>query len=699
MPPLQKSELRSSCCFHPSEEMVLKLFDGSDSSSSDAEDISKIEVDEEFARRYEHNKRREDVQRLKELQKRGRDSDDSNESSESDDYDDIQGSDRKDLEFYDALVKVKKMDPILDRKDAKLFNSESEEDNEEEKGDKKNKKTDKEKKKPLYLKDVVAKHLMEEGAEFVDKDSRSKVKSYNEEQEEIRQSFLDAAGEAFDGNDDNGEDLLIEKKVMEDEDDAGNEVEIEKRLDEYFGDDDNLSEGDMFLKSFLKNKMWIDKDVGRKPTDEEMQEVLEDEEELEKQEMFELEHQYRHEEGAGDRVLGHARIMVGSVRKKSNARKEQRKRKEERMALAEFERKEELKHLKNVKKKEIMEKLEKIRAMAGIGDVGECGLDVDDLEEDFNPEEYDQKMKELFGEAYYEAEDPDPGFGSDDENIEKPDFDKEDELLGLPKGWDVLGHGDGSIAARKKTPEHKADEDNGEISGVPNKEEEDGNQDGKNKRKRDGFLAVREEVLKRRADGNEDEILDGSDEEEGNKKKGKHKISLQEKVDLDKELEEYYKLDYEDTIGDLKTRFKYASVTSNRYGLTPAELLMADDKDLNQYVSLKKLAPYRETEWKVSKIKRYDQKVKKKLLLQGGKEKEKKISKKKGSVKPDTQKEYPASGSAMKEKTDLEVSNGETGAISRRSKRRQRQAELKISQSRLMAYGKIPTKSKNQKRS
>ncbi|KAK9932200.1 hypothetical protein M0R45_019447 [Rubus argutus] len=34
--------------------------------------------------------------------------------------------------------------------------------------------------------------------------------------------------------------------------------------------------------------------------------------------------------------------------------------------------------------------------------------------------------------------------------IEKPNFDKEDELLGLPKGWESVGSGDGFLSAREK---------------------------------------------------------------------------------------------------------------------------------------------------------------------------------------------------------------------------------------------------------
>lgn len=56
---------------------------------------------------------------------------------------------------------------------------------------------------------------------------------------------------------------------------------------------------------------------------------------------------------------------------------------------------------------------------------------------------------------------------------------------------------------------------------------------------------------------------------------------LKEKVVFDEELEEMYKLDYEDVIGDLKIRFKYRLVVFKKYGLNVVEILMLDEKDLN----------------------------------------------------------------------------------------------------------------------
>jgi protein KRI1 len=43
----------------------------------------------------------------------------------------------------------------------------------------------------------------------------------------------------------------------------------------------------------------------------------------------------------------------------------------------------------------------------------------------------------------------------------------------------------------------------------------------------------------------------------------------------------------------MPTRFRYVPVAQVSFGLSASEILLAEDKDLNEYVGLKKLAPFR----------------------------------------------------------------------------------------------------------
>ncbi|XP_020871381.1 protein KRI1 homolog [Arabidopsis lyrata subsp. lyrata] len=100
------------------------------------------------------------------------------------------------------------------------------------------------------------------------------------------------------------------------------------------------------------------------------------------------------------------------------------------------------------------EKMKKVLYVAGFKDGEECPLDAKDFDDEFDPEEYDKMMKAAFDDKYYGAEDSDLNSDEDDDG-EKPDFDKEDELLGLPKDWDVTKGGDVFTAAREKGLKHK----------------------------------------------------------------------------------------------------------------------------------------------------------------------------------------------------------------------------------------------------
>ncbi|KAH1101506.1 hypothetical protein GLYMA_13G144202v4 [Glycine max] len=244
---------------------------------------------------------------------------------------------------------------------------------------------------------------------------------------------------------------------------------------------------------------------------------------------------------------------------------------------------------------------------AGIHNDDIIPLSMAEIEEEFDPEVYDRMMKKAFDEKYYNAEDADPDFCSDNDDIEKLDFEKEDELLGLPKGWDACGSNGRFLAARDKALKEKMESTSDDD--LPEEDE------------KEKFENTSDDDLPEREEEKEEKVP-----EEGSQKR-KRKTALLEKA-RQAMMDEYYKLDYEDTIGDLKTRFKYAKTKPSRFGLSASEILLMDDKDFNQYVSLKKLAPYWEEEWKLSKQKRYMLKMRaKELLCASSLDKKKKKSK------------------------------------------------------------------------
>ncbi|KAJ6237873.1 zinc finger protein [Anaeramoeba flamelloides] len=100
-------------------------------------------------------------------------------------------------------------------------------------------------------------------------------------------------------------------------------------------------------------------------------------------------------------------------------------------------------------------------------------------------------------------------------------------------------------------------------------------------------------------DEDEDEKSNKNEKEKKNKRKRKQledelENGKQIKEELDHQVSDLFKLNYEDIIGgDTLTRFNYSKVKPNTYGLSYEEMLYGPIQDLNKRASLKKMAPYR----------------------------------------------------------------------------------------------------------
>jgi protein KRI1 len=89
-------------------------------------------------------------------------------------------------------------------------------------------------------------------------------------------------------------------------------------------------------------------------------------------------------------IKQYPRTIADSVRRKDDRRKTKRAELKRRKELERQQKLEEIKRLKNLKKKEINDKLKRLRTVAGDEHLA---VNLDDLDEDFDPKEYDRRMQ------------------------------------------------------------------------------------------------------------------------------------------------------------------------------------------------------------------------------------------------------------------------------------------------------------------
>lgn len=435
----------------------------------------------------------------------------------------------------------------------------------------------------MFLKDVVYKQAMER-AEGGESDSESDdgpgrsdddlpaVQTYTQEQQELKAAFLDAfKSEVGKGNEEAEEDaefggvLKPRKKGAAagggggaggtNADADADDQRVQELLDMYFAGDEKrsnsnsgapLDEGDQFLRNFILNRGWVETDGGARDGSEGEGDDFEDEAAVEAAEAYEAQYNFRFEEPTGAQLITYPRQVEGVVRKEDDRRKRKRAEKAARKEAEEEARRAEVRRLKNLKKAEIEEQLAEVKSVAGVGGPDEDLLDKL-LGGDFDPEEHDRAMAAAFGDDYYDAEDDDIADAQFEKELaDMAEYPSDDEAA--PTGSFAAVHAKVSKQLKKKGgAEESESEDDGGLEGD---EDEDGEGGA-------GAAAAREDVKRL--------------------------------------IEEYHKLDYEDYVGGVPTRFRYKEVEPETYGLSIAEILALDDKELNQVMGLKRVAaPYRQ---------------------------------------------------------------------------------------------------------
>lgn len=437
----------------------------------------------------------------------------------------------------------------------------------------------------MFIKDYERELILEKGGILSDSDNEEvRNNSTNfmlEDEKKLKESFKVLYDEK---DEDNGDWFRTRQQTKEEEEKKegdyklwliGQEKEIKdketvsslKPLKEYWNDV-TLAEGEKFLRDyFLKQRYLETEQKNYIPTyDEIVENLSEDENEIEKQEEFEHKYNFRFEDPDQEYIKRYPRTIEGSLRREDNRRKLKRQETKERKAREKEEKMEELRKLRDIKRKEIEEKIEKLKDITGNKEINFTN---EDIEGDFDPEAHDKRMQDLFNDDYYTN-------GPEEDIKPSIDLDDEDALELVPENYDDWTGPNG-------------EEGGDELHCEDDSFNMDADYDPKITQK---------------------ELVDSSRKKKKRKRKSKFVEMLAKErpkfnpmnKDYEKYVDEYYKYDCEDIIDDIPCKFKYRKVVPNSFGLSVEEILLAKDRELNKWCSLKKAVSLRNEE-----VEKYEQ--------------------------------------------------------------------------------------------
>lgn len=335
--------------------------------------------------------------------------------------------------------------------------------------------------------------------------------------------------------------------------------------------------------SYILNRGWIEKkaDKSHVPTYEEIVgherpegadsdadedapwgALSEDEEFEDRAEEFETQYNFRFEEPGAAEIISHPRQIESLARRDDDKRKLKREARAERKAAEKAQREEETKKQKGEKRREMEKQLAALREEVGDANVDWSAVEKV-LEGEYDEDEWDRVVGEMLSKAA-ESDDEKPTWDDDGDDYPMEEGEEEDGWV-EPQAWEETEDWAAGAGAE--------DEDEGPINMDADFMEEEPKKKKLSKKEK--------KAAAKKAKAAAEEEVD-------------EKLSVAERAARVKAAADSLRsLDHEDSIGDLKTRFKYVKSAPSTFGLTPAEILLATDAELNELVSVKALAPYR----------------------------------------------------------------------------------------------------------
>lgn len=577
------------------------LFEANDSGSDADEDVqlpsneaAGFKINEEFAKRFEHNKKREEKQQLEEKykgvpdrrqQSRGAngvlgddagvgEDEESTDESEDDDADLV--TETLDAEILDTLQAIKRKDPRVYDANIKFYRDfEADEAQPDEAAQQK-------KEKPMYLQDYHRQNLLAGHTNGDEDDGEAPVRTYQDEQDRLKRELVGSMHANVESNGDvehesDEEDFLVAKSKPKHD----TLPTISRPNKSHITETDVAAadkDPETYLSNFMAARAWLPTDGSR------FQAFDSDDSEDEKRaDGFEEAYNLRFEDPqmANEKLLSFSRDVgkYGVRRDEASGRKRIRERERERKEAEKREREEERARLRKLKIEEAEEKVEKIREAAGLR-----GKDVDlsqwkgVIEGEFDDEQWDREMKRRFGEQYYDEQEG--GHGSEEgadagagkRKVKKPKWDDDIEIDDL-------------------VPDFEAEEDRPDITLSSDDEAEP-----------EADAAASEEDVEAEASSTKKKSSKKDRLEakrEAKRAARKQRMAIEEMVDA--------------TLPITTTRaapgFRYRETSPTNFGLSARDILFAEDTQLNEYAGLKKMAAWRDDGKKAKDRKKFSKKA------------------------------------------------------------------------------------------
>lgn len=575
---------------------------------SDAITEQQLSINQSYAERYHHNKRRQQLEQLKEKYGPNADLEEDEDESDSEDVtedeDGEQLTPQMDAAILRTLQRIRNKETDLYDPKNRVFDTEQAALQSARMSSDVNYKSNSRKKMTLQdyqrsrMLDAM-KHSSDPAKDFAEatvhngkNDDQPIPTTHDDEQEAIRAEFLRAA------QDSEGQDDLFQVRKAEGGDEStyhsilmgalgkdASEDKIRELLRDHTHDESRSKENEDFLMNYILNRGWVESDIPSS-TSEPARNWDAEAEDLDSEasfdsaaEAFEHAYNFRFEDPSlaqkSFAIESFPRHSEDSIRRPDDRRKKARHDRAARKKEEKDSKMRELNQLKALKRQEIAEKLKKLREVSGSDNrMDGHAFDGIDFDADFDPAEHDRLMQSQFDDEYYAMEDR-----------EKPRWDGD---------WEIDDIISSETKPEKKKKQKRASEEGMDADFVDN-------QDAKLSKKERKALKKKEKKAAKNKGKQEHEV----DADDMDADKTESQITETDRKQKARDLmDEYYNLGYEDMIGDTPTRFKYASVPKDNYGLSAVEILLADDADLNNVVGLKHLQPYRRGPSKPSNLKK-----------------------------------------------------------------------------------------------